>query len=141
MHIEFNPHVCENKAAQQIMKIKWVKKITSTEIIAHTGNSFAYRNGQNFSSSLGLVPSEHSSGRNQSLGRITKRGNHYIQRLLIQRNWSVIRYADKSDGRLSRGAKQVSERRDIHKAVIAIADKYKVLNTVRTISRKVAVLI
>ncbi len=112
-----------NEAAQRLMHVKGVAEKTATAIIAHAGNGCGYKSGRHFSSSLGLVPKEHSSGGKQSLGRITKRGNRYIRRLLIQGAWSVMRYVDKSDDRLSRWAKQVAERRGSHKAVIAIANK------------------
>ena len=57
---------------------------------------------------LGLVPREHSSGGRQRLGGITKRGNRYLRRLLVQGAWSVLRYAHRSEDRLSRWARQVT---------------------------------
>src|SRR5690606_41970450 len=45
-----------------------------------------------FASSLGLTPSEHSSGGKQRLGRITKRGNRYLRWLLVQCAMSHLRH-------------------------------------------------
>ena len=81
------------------------------------------RSGRHFAANLGLVPNEHSSGGKQKLGRITRRGNNYLRRLLVQGAWSVIRYTDKATDRLSRWAAGVIERRGKHKAVIAVANK------------------
>lgn len=108
---------------QRLMSIKGVSTITATAIKAFAGDGKQFKNGRHFSANLGLVPKEHSSGGKQSLGGITKRGNGYIRRLLIQGAWSVLRYAEGSDDRLSKWALKVVERRGKHKAVVAIANK------------------
>jgi transposase len=112
-----------DEAAQRLMQLKGVAVKISTATIAHAGNGHGYKNGRHFSANLGLVPKEHSSGGKQKLGGITKRGNRYLRRLLIQGAWSVVRNADKSDDRLSRWARQLVERRGKHKAVVAVANK------------------
>ena len=91
--------------------------------MAFAGNGSAYRNGRHFAANLGIVPKEHSSGGKQQLGRISKRGNRYLRRLLIQGAWSVVRNVDRSDDRLSRWAKQLIQRRGKHKAAVAVANK------------------
>jgi len=112
-----------DEAAQRLMKVKGVADKIATAIIAHAGNGSAYQSGRHFAANLGLVPKEHSSGGQQKLGGITKRGNRYLRRLLIQGAWSVIRNVDNSDDRMSRWAKQLIERRGKHKAVVAVANK------------------
>jgi len=112
-----------DEAAQRLMEIRGVAVKISTATIAHAGNGHGYKSGRHFSANLGLVPKEHSSGGQQKLGGITKRGNQYLRRLLIQGAWSVIRNADKNDDRMSRWARQVVERRGKHKAVVAVANK------------------
>lgn len=112
---------CEQ--AQRLKQIKGVGDKISSAATAYLGNGGHYHNGRHFSANLGLVPKEHSSGGKQRLGRITKRGNVYLRRLLIQGAWSVIRYANRSDDRLSRWARQLVERRGKHKAAIAVANK------------------
>lgn len=112
-----------NEAAQRLMQMKGVAEKIATATIAHAGNGASYRSGRHFAANLGLVPKEHSSGGKQSLGGITKRGNRYLRRLLVQGAWSVIRNVDRSDDRMSRWARQLMERRGKHKAVIAVANK------------------
>jgi transposase len=112
-----------DEAAQRLMKIKGVAERIATATIAHAGNGHGYQSGRHFAANLGLVPREHSSGGKQKLGGITKRGNRYLRRLLIQGAWSVVRNAEKSDDRMSRWAKQLIERRGKHKAVVAVANK------------------
>lgn len=108
---------------RRLMEIKGVAEKTATAAVAHAGNGAAYKNGRHFSANLGLVPKEHSSGGQQKLGGITKRGNPYLRRLLIQGAWSVMRNAARSDDRLSRWACQVAARSGQQKAVVAIANK------------------
>jgi len=112
-----------SEAARRLMTLNGVAVKISTAVIAHAGNGHGYKNGRHFSANLGLVPKEHSSGGVQRLGGITKRGNHYLRRLLVQGAWSVIRHAGKNDDRLSRWARQLIERRGKHKAVVAVANK------------------
>lgn len=108
---------------QRLIKIKGVSTITATAIKAFAGDGKHFKNGRHFAANLGLVPKEHSSGGKQQIGGITKRGNQYIRRLLVQGAWSVLRYAKQSDDRLSKWAEKVMERRGKHKAVVAIANK------------------
>jgi len=109
--------------AQRLMKMRGVAAKISTATIAHAGNGHGYKSGRHFSANLGLVPKEHSSGGQQKLGGITKRGNQYLRHLLIQGAWSVVRNADKNDDRMSRWARQLVERRGKHKTVVAVANK------------------
>lgn len=109
--------------AKRLTGIKGVAEKTATAMVAYAGNGSAYRSGRHFAANLGLVPKEHSSGGKQQLGGITKRGNAYLRRLLVQGAWSVLRNAHHGDDRLSRWANQVVERRGKHKAVMAVAHK------------------
>jgi len=43
--------------------------------------------GNSIGAYVGLVPSEHSSGRSRALGPITKTGNGHIRRLLVEAAW------------------------------------------------------
>lgn len=112
-----------NEAARRLTGIQGIGEKTATAIVAYAGNGSAYPSGRHFSANLGLVPKEHASGGKHPLGGITQRGNSYIRRLLVQCAWSVVRYADQRDDRLSRWARAVRERRGTHKAVMAVANK------------------
>lgn len=109
--------------ARRLMAVKGVAEKTATAMVGFAGEGKAFKSGRHFAANLGLVPSEHSSGGRQKLGGITRRGNNYLRRLLIQGAWSVIRYAGRSTDRLSRWADSVMERRGKHKAVVAVANK------------------
>lgn len=112
-----------HEAAGRLMAIRGVGERTATALVAHAGNGQGYCNGRHFAANLGLVPREYSSGGQQKLGKISKRGNRYLRRLLIQGAWSVVRYAERSDDRLSRWVCKLIERRGRYKAVVAVANK------------------
>ena len=113
----------ESPAASRLMGIRGVGVMIATAALAKLGRGDQFKNGRQFSACLGLVPREHSSGGVQKLGGISKRGDDYLRRMLIQGAWAVIRYAEGRKDRLSRWALQVKERRGKHKAVIAVANK------------------
>lgn len=112
-----------DEAAQRLMKVQGIGEKIATASIGHIGRGEAYKNGRHFAANLGLVPKERSSGGKQTLGGITKRGNRYLRHLLIQGAWSVIRYADRHDDRLSRWAREIVARRGKQKAAVAVAHK------------------
>lgn len=109
--------------AKRLMQIKGVAEKTATAVIAFAGKGQGYQNGRHFSANLGLVPKEYSSGGKQQLGSITKRGNAYLRRLLVQGAWCVIRHVATGSDRLSRWASKLIERRGKHKAAVAVANK------------------
>ena len=115
--------VSPSDQARRLIQIKGVGKKIASAGCALLGDGSAFRNGRQFAANLGLTPKEHSSGGKQRLGRISKRGNAYFRRLLIQGAWSVIRYCDRGDDRLSRWARKIVARRGKHKAAIAVANK------------------
>ena len=116
-------HEKEHEAVKRIATIKGVGEQTASALFAYADDGTGYKNGRQFSASLGLVPKEHSSGGKQNLGGITKRGDSYIRMLLTQCAWSVIRHCRKREDRLAIWARQLVERRGSHKAALAIANK------------------
>lgn len=113
----------QNPVAQRLTQVRGVGDMIATAAVAKLGRGNQFRSGRQFSACLGLVPREHSSGGVQRLGRITKRGDDYLRRLLIQGAWSVIASAKGREDRLSRWALELIERRGKHKAVVAVANK------------------
>ena len=73
-----------NESCARLMKIPGVGVLTASAIVAHVGEARHFKNGRQFAASLGLTPRECSSGGKQKLLGISKRGNKYIRKLLIQ---------------------------------------------------------
>ena len=68
----------------RLLKIPGVGLLTATAVVAHFGDAKQFKNGRQFAACLGLTPREYSSGGKQKLLGISKRGNTYIRKLLIQ---------------------------------------------------------
>lgn len=73
-----------NEACQRLQEIPGVGVLISTAIVAAVGNPKDFKNGRQFAAWLGLVPRQNSTGGRTCLGSITKRGNKYIRKLLVQ---------------------------------------------------------
>jgi transposase len=64
--------------------------ILSSAMAAMVVNPAVFRSGRDFSASLGLVPRQDGTGGKVKLGPISKRGNGYLRRLLVNGAMSVL---------------------------------------------------
>jgi hypothetical protein len=62
-------------------------------LVASVADPKAFRSGRDFSTWIGLVPKQNSSGGKEKLGSITKRGDRYLRSLFTAGALAVIRYA------------------------------------------------
>lgn len=99
--------------------------ITATAIAARIGGSVArYADSRQFAASIGLTAREHSSGQSRRLGAITKRGDPYLRRLLVQCAQSVVQNRERREDALCGVAQRLLEagkRRNV--VVVAIANR------------------
>ena len=97
----------------------------ATALIGFVGSLDRFRSGRRFSSSLGIVPREHSSGPRRHLGSITKRGDPYLRTLLIHGARSALVAASraKHPDRLQAWALRIKQRRGHNCAAVALANK------------------
>lgn len=112
-----------DERAQALMQRRGVGPLIASAVSAEIGNPQAFKNGRQFAASLGLVPRQHSTGGKPLLLGISKRGNAYLRTLLIHGARSVMRTADRHEDPISQWARQVKERRGVHKAIVAVANK------------------
>ena len=70
-------------ACQRLAKIGGIGPLTSTALVAAVGDATEFRNGRHLAAWLGLVPRQHSSGGQQRLLGISKRGDCYLRSLFI----------------------------------------------------------
>jgi transposase len=107
----------------RLIKIPGVGMITATAIWSHIGDAQVFKNGRAFSAYLGLVPRQHSSGGKAKLGRITKRGDKYIRKLLIHGARAVVRFCELKEDSRSLWIKRIDHERGRNKACVALANK------------------
>jgi len=72
-----------NPVSQRLATIPGIGPIIATAIAATVVEPTAFRSGREFAAWLGLVPRQNSTGGKTRLGRISKRGNRYLRRLMI----------------------------------------------------------
>jgi transposase len=72
-----------NPVSQRLATIPGIGPIIATAIAATVVEPSAFRSGREFAAWLGLVPRQNSTGGKTRLGGISKRGNRYLRRLMI----------------------------------------------------------
>ena len=113
----------ENEACQRLVEIPGIGPVTATAMIAAIGNGGAFRKGREFSAWLGIVPREHSTGGQQKLLGISKRGNAYLRKLFVQCAHAVLQQRTKQSRGLSVWLAQLTSRTHRNVAAVALANK------------------
>lgn len=98
-------------------------RILSSAYYSVMGDGKAFAKGRDASASLGVVPKQHSSGDKPVLLGISKRGDSYLRKMLVNGARSVVNHAHKKDDALSVWVTQLVERRGRNKATVALANK------------------
>jgi transposase len=120
---EIEQHARTDELAKRAQQRSGIGPITASAIVTTMGDPAMFKNGRQFAAWLGLVPRQFSTGGKPRLGRITKRGDTYLRRLLVMGARSVLLHAATRKDPLSRWALALRERRGYHRACIAIAAK------------------
>ena len=81
----------DSEVSQRLATIPGVGPITASAVAATISDASLFRSGRELAAWLGLVPRQNSSGGKERLGRITKKGDPYIRRLLVVGALSAIR--------------------------------------------------
>jgi len=121
--LELKAHHAINEISQRLESVPGVGLLTATAIAASVGDPSRYKSGRDFAASLGLVPRQHSSGATQRLGGISKRGDSYLRKLMVQGGHTVVMHAKKHQDSRSRWVVGIAERRGRVKAAVAVANK------------------
>jgi transposase len=120
-----------------------IDTLTAMIIVAELHDFRRFQGARALMAYLGLVPSEHSSGEHARRGRITKAGNAFVRRVLIEAAWHyqhrpgvgralrgrqagqpprVIAIADRAQQRLCRRFRRlVAEHKPTPKVAVAVA--------------------
>jgi transposase len=69
--------------SQRLAGIPGIGPMTASAILATIGDGKQFSSGREFAAWIGLVPRQNSSGGKERLGRISKKGNMYLRRLLV----------------------------------------------------------
>lgn len=125
--LEIRQHARQAEAAQRLAQIQGIGPVTSSALVASISDARNFRNGRQLAAWLGLVPRQNSSGGVQRLGAITRRGDRYLRRLLVEGAQSALavasRKAPERCSQLERWMLELRARAGWHRTVIALANK------------------
>jgi transposase len=79
-----------NQTCRHLITAPGFGPILSSALAAIVVNPAIFRSGRDFAASLGLVPRQDGTGGKVKLGPISKRGNGYLRRLLVNGAMSVL---------------------------------------------------
>ena len=112
-----------NALSKRLESIPGVGVLTATAVVSKIGNGSQFKKGRQLSAFLGLVPRQYSTGGKTVLGRISKMGDPYIRKLLVQGAMCVIRFVGMKTDKVSLWLKDIIERKGKCKAALALANK------------------
>lgn len=112
------------RVARQVDSIHGIGPVIATAVEAKYGGDVSrYADARQFAASIGVTTKEHSSGQTRRLAGITKQGDPYLRRLLVQGAQSVVRHCARRDDPISRLARDLLQRRPRNVVVVAIANR------------------
>jgi transposase len=110
----------QDENCKRLQGVPGVGPLTASAVVAAIGNGAAFAKGRDFSSWLGLVPKQISTGGRTILGSISRRGNRYLRTLFVQGARSVLLATKNlSKHELGRWLEAAAPR--LHRNVLAIA--------------------
>ncbi len=105
--------------AAKLMTHPGVGPVTALAMVLTLGPAERFQSPKQVASYFGLIPSEHSSGGRQQLGRITKQGSSFLRFLLVEAGQTAAR----KDADLSRFYRRLAARKHRALAKVAVARK------------------
>lgn len=80
-----------DKSSRHLLTIPGFGPVTASAMAARVTDPKAFDSGRHFAASLGIVPRQEGTGGKVKLGRISKRGDGYLRKLLVNGAMSVLR--------------------------------------------------
>ena len=112
-----------NEASRRLEAIPGVGVITATALVATIGDASQFHSGRQLAAWLGLVPRQYSSGGKERLGRISKRGDGYLRRLLVHGARADLRWSRRRKHEHSEWQESLLARRPTNVVLVAMANK------------------
>lgn len=116
-------YVEHKEVCDRMMKVEGIGILCATALLTVLSEPEVFENGRHFSSYLGLVPRQASSGGKTILRGISKSGNRYIRKLLIHGGRSASYAAMRKKNQRSLWIQNKLETRGPNKTAVAVANK------------------
>lgn len=110
-------------ACKRLMTIPGIGAMSATALVAAVSDAKVFGSGREMAAWIGLVPRQCSTGGKTRLLGISKRGDCYLRKLLVQGAKSALRFADRKPDRRSQWACALAEKRGRNIAAVALANK------------------
>ncbi len=112
----------EDGRVQNLLTVPGIGLMTAVAMICVVDECSRFKNGKEFASYIGLVPSVHASADKCMMGSITRSGCEILRRYLIHGARAWMKYKPDSDKNRV-WAERVLERRGANKATVALAHR------------------
>jgi len=112
-----------DERCRRLVGIPGVGPVVATAVVATLCRPGQFASGRHFAAWLGLTPRQHSSGGKDRLLGISKRGDAYLRRQLINGARAVVRVAEGKRGELGGWTNTLRARRPFNVVVAAVANK------------------
>jgi len=113
----------KNPTSRLLDEVPAIGPLIASAMTASFPDPSAFKSASDFSASLGLTPSQHSSGGKERLGGITKKGNRYLRKMLVVGCTSVLRVAHKYKGALADWIAAMKTKKPERVVAVALANK------------------
>ena len=116
--------------AQQVHTISGVGLITATACAAEYGGGVdRLHDSREFAANVGITPREHSSGEKRHRGAITRGGNSYLRKLLVQCANIILNHRNRHEDPLCQLARRLLEA-DKRRSVVVVAIANRLARTI-----------
>ena len=113
----------EDPTARRLQQLRGVGPLIATALVATVGDATQFGSARQFAAWLGLVPRQQSSGGKERLGRISKRGDGYLRRLLVHGARIVLFWSRRRKETRSDWLEAMLARRPTNVVMVAMANK------------------
>ena len=125
-----------------LMTLRGIDRVSAATLVAELGDLRRFAHARELMGFVGLVPSEHSSGDSRRNGAITRTGNGYARRMLVEAAWSYRFPARISRAIQVRQEGQPQAVREIAwQAQIRLNRRYRALKARQVVHNKICVAV
>lgn len=120
---ELARQLADDDLGSRLLTLPCVGPITASLLAVEMGDGRQYRCSRDFAASVGLVPSQHSTGGKANLLGISKRGDKNLRRLLVQCSRVYLQHLESQKGPLADWVRSLLIRRHSNVVACALANK------------------
>ena len=113
--------VTQDPVVARLTTLPGIGPITASAYVAALDDAARFGGAAQVASYLGLVPREYSSGEQQRRGHVLRSAHPYVQALLVQAAWRIVRVKDPRTAALRTWADAIARRRGKKIAMVALA--------------------